>query len=256
MSTTTAGYARRLRNRGKRRVAPTTGAPPGTYLRPAKWRSALRRRIFATRLPRAVALHPGCATEHLGSRYGGWPVPLGLLEPSWRAYSVGAGGDISFDLGLIERAGCEVHSFDPTIGAARHVAAHAHEQLSFHNFAVWTYCGTLTMHRAANPAHMALSAANLQGTSKTVEVPCRTIESIRTELGHERIELIKLTVDGGEYELLPSLQLRRWGTRVLIVAFHHNRSLKTALGLIDGLARDGYRPVARRDTALTFVRAD
>jgi FkbM family methyltransferase len=229
--------------------------PAGVYLRPSKWSTAVRRRLFERVVPRAVALHPRADIEHVGSDYGGWPLPLGLLDSSSVVYSVGAGGDVTFDTGLIERFGCEVHSFDPTPEAAAHVAAHARPGLSFHNIAIWTHSGTLTMYRAANPANMALSAVDLQRTGRPVEVPCRTLEAVRRELGHEQITLIKLAVDGGEYELVPRLDLRAWGTRVLVVATHHNRLPQGALALVKGLRSQGFLPVARRGTGLTFARA-
>jgi FkbM family methyltransferase len=230
------------------------GVPLRAYLRPAKWTGALRRRSFRAQLPAAVELHRCAGVEHVGTSYGGWPAPIELLDSNSIVYSVGAGRDISFDLGLIERLGCEVHSFDPTAGAAEYVRTCAHERLEFHNLAIWTRDGTLRMHRAADPTHIALSAVNLQKTSESVDVPCRTIESIRRELGHERIDRLKLTVDGGEYELLPTLQLDSWGTRVLVVAFHHNHPARAAVDAIAALADSGMVPVARRDTAFTFVR--
>ena len=254
MAIETAQQASHLLDRPGHDPTPSARLPPRAFLRPAKWSGALRRRAFVARLPRHVALEARADVEHVGSAYGGWPVPLGLLDERSVVYSVGAGEDISFDLGLIERRGCQVHSFDPTDGAARHIAASPHDGLAFHNLAIWTYDGTLRMHGAANPAHIALSAVNLQRTSRTTDVPCRSIESLRTELGHEHIDLIKLTVDGGEYELLPTLQLRRWGTRVLVVTFHHNRPPRAALRLIGALRVQGMVPVARRDTAFTFVR--
>ena len=227
--------------------------PVDKYLRPTKWRNAARRRIFAATVPRRVELHPRADTEFVGTAYGGWPVPLQLLNRSSVVYSVGAGGDVTFDLGLIERTGCEVHSFDPTPEAARHVAAHAHPRLTFHSAAIWTHAGELTMHHAADPSHMALSAVNLQQTDRSVVVPCRTIEATRAELGHDRIDLIKLTVDGGEYDLVPQLDFARWDTRVLVVALHHNRPAGAALALIAGLRDQGFVPVARKSTGYTFV---
>ncbi len=235
-------------------AAAARSAPWRVYLRPAKWAGAIRRRAFAAKLPARVVLHSRSDIERVGTAYGGWPVPLGLISNRSIVYSVGAGEDVSFDLGLVERCGCEVHSFDPTDGAARHVARTAHGRLAFHQVAVWTHNGVLRMHRAADPAHIALSAVNLQRTRESVDVPCRTVESLRAELGHERIDLLKLTVDGGEYDLVPRLQLARWRTRVLIVAFHHNRPARAALDVIAALRADGMVPVARRDTAFTFVR--
>jgi FkbM family methyltransferase len=229
--------------------------PAREYLRPTKWRNAVRRRIFAATVPRRVELDPRADTEYVGTAYGGWPAPVQLLNRSSVVYSVGAGGDVTFDLGLIERTGCEVHSFDPTPEAARHIAEHAHPRLWFHNVAVWTHTGELTMHVAADPGHMALAAVNLQHTDRSVVVRCRTIESARAEFGHERIDLIKLTVDGGEYHLLPKLDLARWGTRVLVVALHHNRPVRAAVALIAGLRDQGFVPVARKGTGYTFVCA-
>jgi methyltransferase family protein len=142
-----------------RRPRTSERAPARAYLRPSKWSTALRRRYFERVVPRAVTLHPRADVEHVGTDYGGWPVPLSLLDSSSVVYSVGADGDVSFDTGLIERCGCEVHSFDPTPEAAAHVAAQARPGLSFHAVAIWTHCGTLPMYRAANPANTAAACS-------------------------------------------------------------------------------------------------
>jgi FkbM family methyltransferase len=227
--------------------------PLAAYMRLGKWRNALRRRIFQASVPRRLTLYPRADVELVGSAYGGWPVPLGLLDSSSVVYSVGAGADISFDVGLIERTGCQVHSFDPTRGAAQHVAAHPHAGLTFHNVAIWTYSGELRMHCAANPEHIALSAVNLQHTNRIVNVPCRTIDAIRAECGHREITLLKLAVDGGEYDLVPHLDLARWGTRVLIVTLQHSGTVRAAVNLVANLRDQGFLPVARRGTGVTFV---
>ena len=51
---------------------------------------------------------------HIGTDYGGWIIPGTLLNASSICYAVGCGQDVSFDLGLIQRYGCDVHAFDPT----------------------------------------------------------------------------------------------------------------------------------------------
>jgi FkbM family methyltransferase len=225
------------------------------YLRPVKWRNAVRRRVFRHRL--SHALHPTgrVRTTYLGTEFGGWPVPLGALDSDAVAYSVGAGGDVSFDVELLRRVGCEVHSFDPSPGAARHVAQVGEPRLAFHPVAIWLYDGVVEMFTAASPDNMALSIPNLQNTRTSVTVPCRSIESIRHELGHEHIDLIKLTVDGCEYKLIPTLDLDGWGTRVLVVAFQHNEPATRALALVKELSARGYEPVARKGaTGFTFYR--
>ena len=216
----------------------------------------MHRRAFAAALPRRVQLHSRPDTAYVGTGYGGWPVPLGVLDRDSIVYSVGAGGDVTFDLGLIDRTGCRVHSFDPTPEAARHVGGRGNPRLQFHNVAIWTRSGELEMYRAASPENMALSAVNLQHTDRSVVVPCRTIESMRAELGHDEIHLLKLTVDGGEYELVPTLDLLHWNTRALVVALHHNRTVGEALALVEWLAGQGFVPVARKGTGYTFARRE
>jgi FkbM family methyltransferase len=227
----------------------------GEYLRPVKWRNAVRRRAFGLRVKHAVQLRKDVPTTYLGTVYGGWPVPLQALDQHAVAYSVGAGGDVSFDVELLRRVGCEVHSFDPTAGAARHVAQVGEPRLALHPVAIWHYDGEVEMYTAASPGNMALSIPNLQNTRKSVTAPCRTIESIRRELGHAHLDLIKLTVDGGEYELVPTLDLEGWGTRVLVVALHHNEPAARAFELVAQLHTRGFEPVARKGaTGFTFYR--
>ncbi|NJL16280.1 MAG: hypothetical protein HC938_02870 [Nitrospira sp.] len=57
-----------------------------------------------------------CPLVHhkIGTGYGGWFVPTGLLSDQSLCYGVGAGEDISFEVELINRYKCEVHCFDPT----------------------------------------------------------------------------------------------------------------------------------------------
>jgi hypothetical protein len=88
-----------------------------------------------------------------------------------------------------------------------------------------------------------------------VEVPGRTLPSLARELGDERIELLKLDIEGGEYELLPRLDLAALGVRVFCTQLHHNGSVGQARGLISRLREQGFRPVAIRPTIkLTFIR--
>jgi FkbM family methyltransferase len=228
--------------------------PPSAYLRPTKWRNAARRRIFEAVVPRRVQVRSGCATELLGSSYGGWPVPIQLLDQNSVAYSIGAGGDVSFDAELIRRTGCVVHSFDPAPEAKLHAEQQTSPNFYFHNVAIWSHSGELDMFRAADPNHMALSAVDLQQTQNAVAVPCQTIESIRTEMGHDRIDLLKLAMDGAEYDFVPHLDLSSWHTRVLVVNLQHNRPPRHAWALIANLRDRGFVPIARKPPAgYTFV---
>ena len=61
----------------------------------------------------------------MGSENDGWAFPkaiAALVRPDWIAYGFGVSVDISYDVGLAEWFGIEVHTFDPTPSAIEHVA--------------------------------------------------------------------------------------------------------------------------------------
>ena len=61
-----------------------------------------------------MRLTSNVAAETIGSAYGSHTVVRDGLDARSVVYSFGVGEDVSFDLGLIERYGCMVHTFDPT----------------------------------------------------------------------------------------------------------------------------------------------
>lgn len=90
-------------------------------------------------------IHPREDLVRLGSDYGGWIVPYTLLDRSSVCYCAGAGEDITFDLALAERFGCEIHVFDPTPRAVAHVERVAVDNplIHFHPVGLWDCEATL-----------------------------------------------------------------------------------------------------------------
>ncbi len=169
--------------------------------------------------------------EKIGTGYGGWFVPVGLLSRQSLCYGVGAGEDISFEIELINRYGCEVYCFDPTPRAQRHIellrtnidggipmpinnnTAGVYykvdplglDRLHFHPFGVWNQDRIMRFYSPTNPAHVSHSIVNLQRTESYFEADCRTIKTLMQTFGHADVSLLKLDVEGAEYEILTSL---------------------------------------------------
>lgn len=227
-------------------------------LRPQKVRNAVRRRWFERRLGTlAVRAMPGIV--ELGSAYGGWKVPGSLIEPSWVCYSVGAGGDISFDRELIERFGVTVRGFDAVAAFVEQANAEAADEPRFEarQAAIAPRDGSIRMQVSDDPRSRSVSSAGLYVSHDFIELPGRTLRSLMSELGDERIDLLKLDIEGGEYELLSGLDLRALGVKVLATQLHHVGSVAQARALIAGLRERGYEPVAARPVIkLTFVRRE
>jgi FkbM family methyltransferase len=237
-----------MRLRARQRLA--------TLRKPWALRYAVRRRLLLWRLGRVCACDPAWPAEYLGTEYGGWAVPRGVIEPGWVCYCAGAGIDISFDVELVRRFGCEVLTLDPT-DEAREVFARVaggEPRLRFEQVAVWSSDGELRMFRAADPSHQTLSADNLQRTDRTVTVPARSLPSLMRAHGHERIDLLKLDVEGAEYELLPLVASGALGVSVLCVEMHPTRGIGPAVSAFRSLRAAGFRLVDRRGGDFTFYR--
>jgi FkbM family methyltransferase len=215
---------------------------------------AVRRRRMLWRLGRLARPDGAVPTEFLGTEYGGWAIPRDVIGPAWVCYCAGAGIDISFDLALARRFGCEVLTLDPTEESREHVAraAAGEPRLRFQQVAVWSSDGDLRMYRAADPAHRTLSADNLQRTDRTTTVPARSLASLMREHGHDRIDLLKLDVEGAEYELLPLIASGRLGVSVLCVEMHPTRGVAPAADAFRDLLSAGFRLVDRRGGDFTF----
>jgi FkbM family methyltransferase len=227
-------------------------------LRPAKVRNALRRRRFEYQVPR-LRFRDAPGLIDLGTSYGGWTVPVELIEPSWVCYCVGAGGDVSFDLELIRRYGVEVRTFDPVadyVEGAQEQGA-AEPRFSARQAAIATVDGPIRMQVTHDPQSRSVSSAGLYESGDFIEVPGRTLPSLMAELGDERIDLLKLDIEGAEYEVLPTIDMRALGVKVFASQLHHTGSVREARALIAGLGKQGYEPVACRSAVkVTFVLRD
>ncbi len=227
-------------------------------LRPAKLRRALRRRWFEFELER-TKLRDVAGVISLGSTYGSWLVPGGLIGADWICYSVGAGGDVSFDLELIRRYGATVRAFEPVAGYVEEAIEEGRDEprFSVHQAAITTKDGPIRMQVTHDPGSRSVSLAGLYESENFVELPGRTLPSMMSELGDDHIDLLKLDVEGGEYELIPQLDLRGLGVAVFAVQLHHTRSVAEARRLIAGLHDSGYEPVGCISAVkMTFARRD
>jgi FkbM family methyltransferase len=228
---------------------------PTAKLRPAKIRTALRRRVFEALMER-TPLRSGPTVVVLGRKYGGYAIPDGVVEPSWICYSVGAGGDVSFDLELIGRYGATVRAFDPVPSYVElaHAEAGDEPRFSIHQAALATADGPLRMQITHDAGSRSVSAAELYDTREFLELPGRTLRSLMAELDDERVDFLKMDIEGAEYALLGDLDLRAIGVKLLAVQLHHTGTVRQARTLIRRLEGQGYVPVGRHPAVkLTFV---
>ena len=187
--------------------------------------------------------------EKLGTDYGGWYVPIELFDVASVCYCVGAGEDISFDLQLIDRFGCDVYTFDPTPRANRHFEllrdsgicnkkavgnggaledyrcnTAVLSRLHFFPYGIWNESKRMRFYAPKDPSHVSHSLVNLQRTDEYFEADCRTLMEIMAQLNHTEITLLKLDVEGAEYKILDSMLADDVFPRILCVEFDEGRN--------------------------------
>jgi FkbM family methyltransferase len=201
---------------------------------------------------------PALGLEKVGTRYGGWIVPASLVRSDWVCYCGGVGEDVSFDIGLVERFGCEVYAFDPTPRAIEYARVHAEKQPKFHfqDVGLWSSDESLRFYSPPDPAFVSHSAVNLQGTDSYFEAEGRSLPTIMSEYGHANVDLLKIDIEGAEHTVIASMLSA--GIRPIVVCVEIDQPVgplrlwRTVLRIL----RSGYKLVAEDRWNLTFVLTD
>jgi FkbM family methyltransferase len=79
------------------------------------------------------------------------------------------------------------------------------DRLRFHPYGIWSEDRAMRFYSPADPTHVSHSIVNLQHTETYFEAECRTVKSLMHTFGHSELSLLKLDVEGAEYEILSSL---------------------------------------------------
>ena len=179
--------------------------------------------------------------------YGGYRLPISMLNADSVVYSVGVGEDIRFDLDLIARVGCTVHAMDPVPRAAAYAReAAAHEpRFVFHQLAAWSRDETLTFHAPRQEGFVSHSAVNLFGTEEAFQAEGRSLGSLMRSWGHDHIDLLKISAEGAEFEILDALLREGPVVAILCVEFTVP-PVARGRRMLDRLSAAGYQLVSFR----------
>jgi FkbM family methyltransferase len=159
----------------------------------------------------------------LGTAYGGWTILPQLLDARSVVYAAGVGDDISWDLAVIDRLGCDVHGFDPTPRCRDWIAQQVlPPQFRFHPYGLAATDGVNTfVMRNEHPDWSSYNmSADTDDAFEVVELDVRRVATIMSELGHDHIDLLKIDIEGAEYEVLHDLVESSINVRQLCVEFH------------------------------------
>jgi FkbM family methyltransferase len=191
-----------------------------------------------------------CRYEVLGTEYGGWPVVEGTVGPASIVYSVGLGEDISFDLALIQKSAPQIWGFDPTPKSRAWIEAqNLPPQFHFQPVGVGARDGEMTFYPPANENYVSFSAAPGQDQTRTpITAPVERLTTIVARLGHDRIDVLKMDIEGFEYDVLDDLLAGPFRPGLLLVEFHHGM-----YGIADAKTRDAVNKLRAAGYRLFYV---
>lgn len=202
-----------------------------------------------------VRVKPRADMVRLGTSYGGWWVPRDLVNGDSVCYLVGLGEDASFDLKLAEEFGCDVWSMDPTPRSITFAATINEPKFRFLPIGVFSSETTMKFYAPKDPTHVSHSIDNVQGTTDFFEAECKTLRTIMSELGHDRIDLLKMNIEGAEVAVIDDMLANGPLPKVLLVAFEAAGGTVKDMASVRKLTSRGYVPVATQEHSVTFVLA-
>lgn len=196
-----------------------------------------------------------------GNQYGGFYAIPELLNEYSIVYSMGIGEDISFDEAIIEQHGCKVFGFDPTpksINWCRNTSLP--QNFTFYDYGIANTTGRMRFYLPKIEHHVSGSIIDHNNVShQFVEVNMMSLRDIMKSLDHEKIDLLKMDIEGSEYEVIDDILKTDIQISQLAIEFHErffkNGKEKT-IRAIQNLKEKGYEisAVSNSFQEVSFVK--
>lgn len=223
----------------------------------------------------------------LGTVYGGWFLPDDcILDKDSIIYSGGVGEDMSFDLGLYDKFGCNIFLIDPTEKAHKHYEEckkyytvsgfkftggiqkdyYRHIEglnVDFDKFqyikkGLWDKKDTLKFYKQSNDNFVSQSLINGMFSDKYDVVEVDSIKNIMKEKGHHSIDLLKIDIEGAENVVLNQMLDDEIYPKYLCIEFDLLLKRKdkdnSTINVIQRLQENGYTMIKNDNMNITFER--
>ena len=197
--------------------------------------------------------------------YGDWEFYPDYLNRNSVIYSLGVGDSIEFDIGLINDHDSNVYAFDPTPYSVDWIEHQSiPSKLVFHPWAVSDSDGLMKMTQRINKTGKISDVMWTEVTSdlkseEIIEVPMFSIPSIMEKLKHSSISLIKIDVEGAEYQIIQDMLSNNIFPKQILVEYHHrfsDKNMQMTRNSILTLKNSGYKIFSISETGreVGFIR--
>lgn len=202
--------------------------------------------------------------EFHGNAAGGWCILRDSLGRDAVVVDIGLGEDASFPESIIAMYGCVVDGFDPTPRAIKYVKGLRNARLRLYKYGIGAVSGPVEFHLPKETAHVSGAIAREEHLGRQcIEVQLCTLGQIFEMIGASRLDLLKLDVEGAEYDIIGSAEFRQYASSIdqFCVEFHHrwkSRGKGSTLAAVQTLRELGFECAWRSRTTneeFLFVRA-
>lgn len=190
----------------------------------------------------------------------------------------GAGEDISFDIEPTKRWHCHILILDPTPRAIAHFEAtkvavadrqpapinhspgefyearpEEFSRLTFHAWGLWHKNSSQRFLAPTNPQHISHSIGELDQVGEGFDAECVTLMEALKRVGRSSVDILKLDIEGAEFEVLEDMILKDLRPKYLLVEFHpgqcdiERRLKQKTMAMLRRLYDVDYRLVKNRD---------
>jgi FkbM family methyltransferase len=160
---------------------------------------------------------------------------------------------------MIDRYGLTVHAFDPTPLALQWARSQKlPPSFHLHELGVAGYDGTALFQPPSKSKFESFSLVRTSGVGSPIHAPVRRFQTLTGMLGHSRVDVVKMDIEGAEYPVLRDIIGSSTEVGQILVEFHH-RWREIGAGqtrdAIRELAAAGYQvaAVSAAGTEYTFV---
>ena len=125
--------------------------------------------------------------ELVGNFHDGikWVCGLRRMRKGCIVYSFGSNGDDQFETDIMKKTECKVYTFDPTLTLEKKRMLSSSVRKNFHNIGLATHDGVLAI--------------------GGIEREVRNLRTIMKGLKHKQVDILKLDIEGAEYEVFEEL---------------------------------------------------
>jgi len=224
-------------------------------------KNAIRRRRL---IKRGFGIAVDCAKSTYGQSSGAWVVCPDSLNEDSVVYGFGVGTDLSFDLAIIKGLDVKVHAFDPTPASIEWVRSQSlPDGLIFHDIGVANYDGDLDFYppRKSTSSHFTPVERYHGDSGELYKAPVKKLSTIMNDLGHAKIDVLKIDIEGGEYDVIDDLLNEEIEVDQLLIEFHHMYDtipFSKTVAALQRLHSAGYKvfAISERSYEMSLMRSE